>query len=118
MDQQRLEILFQKYLNKTATDTERREFFELVREPGSDQLLQALSEKYPVGEDLLIPLPHDTSHQILSAVLASEKPAIAQLSIRPVARRRWMSYAAAVLLLVVAGTSYLFFHKTAKHQRQ
>ena len=114
MDQLRLEILFQKYLNKTATDAERREFFELVREPGSDQLLQALSEKYPVGEDLLIPLPHDTSHQILSAVLASEKPAIAQLSIRPVARRRWMSYAAAVLLLVVAGTSYLFFHKTAK----
>jgi len=114
MDQQRLEILFQKYLNKTATDAERREFFEFIREPGSDHLLQALSEKYPVGEDPLVPLPDDTSHQILSAVLASEKSAITQLPIRPAARRRWMSYAAAVLLLLVAGTSYLFYHKTAK----
>ncbi|MBN8853452.1 MAG: hypothetical protein BGO55_18500 [Sphingobacteriales bacterium 50-39] len=112
MNQQRLEILFQKYLNKTATDAERREFFEFVREPGSYELLQALSEKYPVGED--IRLPDGTSHQILSAVLASEKPAIVQLSSRRAARRRWMSYAAAVLLLLAAGTPYLFYHKAAK----
>jgi hypothetical protein len=111
MDEQRLEILFFRYLNKTATDAEKREFFEFVREPGSDEILRTLSEKYPVAENLLIQLPDDASHQILTAVLASEKPATAQLPSKHPIRRLWMPYAAAVLLLTLAGASYVFFHR-------
>ena len=112
MDEQRLEKLFQSYLNKTATDAERREFFELVREPGSAEILRTLSEKYPVAENWLIPLPDDASRQILTAVLASEKPATVQLPSN--ARKLWMPYAAAVLLLIVAGASFIFFHRDNK----
>jgi hypothetical protein len=114
MDEQRLEILFQKYLNKTATDAEKREFFELVRQPGSDELLRTLSEKYPVSENLQIRLPDDASHQILTAVLASDKPAIVQLPSKHPARKLWLPYAAAVVLLILAGASYVFFHRDNK----
>jgi transmembrane sensor len=111
MDEQRLEILFQKYLSKTATDAEKREFFEFVRHPGSGEILRTLSEKYPVAEDLVIQLPEDASHQILTAVLASDQPAIASIPSQHSIGRRWMPYAAAILLLIVAGASYVFFHR-------
>jgi ferric-dicitrate binding protein FerR (iron transport regulator) len=111
MDEQRLEILFQKYLNKTATDAEKREFFEFVRQPGSGEILRALGEKYPVAEELVIQLPDDASHQILTAVLASDKPATVSIPSQHSFRRRWMPYAAAVLLLIIAGASYVFFHR-------
>jgi len=114
MDKQRLEELFQIYLDKTATDAEKREFFELVREPGSAELLRMLSEKYPVAEDLLIPLPEDASHQILTAVLASEKPVTIQLPPGYAARKRWMPYAAAIFLVILTGASYLFLHRDKK----
>jgi hypothetical protein len=111
MDEQRLEILFQKYLNKTATDAEKREFFEFIRQPGSGEILRTLSEKYPVAEDLLIELPDDASNQILTAVLASDKPDTINIPSQHSIRRLWMPYAAAVVLLIIAGASYVFFHR-------
>ncbi|WP_317505115.1 FecR family protein [Flavitalea sp. BT771] len=106
-----MEILFQKYLNKTATDAEKREFFEFVRQPGSGEILRTLSEKYPVAEDPVVQLPDEASHQILTAVLASDKPDTVKIPAQHAIRRRWMSYAAAVLLLVIAGASYVFFRR-------
>jgi len=111
MDEQRLEILFQKYLNKKATDAEKQEFFEFIRQPGSGEILRVLSEKYPVAEDLVIQLPDEASGQILTAVLASDEPDTVKIPFQHSIRRRWMPYAAAVLLLIIAGASYVFFHR-------
>jgi len=116
MDEKRLELLFIKYLNKTATEAEKREFFELIRQSGSDELLRTFSEKYPVAENLLIPLPDDASQQIFAAVLASEKPEAAPVFSIHRVRKLWVRYAAAVLVLIIAGTSYLFFHKDNKEK--
>ena len=116
MNEQRLEILFQNYLNKTATDAEKREFFEFIRQPGSDELLRSFSEKYPVAENLPVQLPDDVSHQILSAVLASGRPEPVQLSSKPAAWKLWIPYAAAVLIMILTGGAYLFVHRSHKEE--
>jgi len=109
----RLALLFQRYLDKTATDAERTEFFELIRRPGSDEILRSLSEHYRINEDLLIRLPEETSRQILAAVLTSDKPAPAPVRPFRSVLRPWMRYAAAILFLIVvaAGVSYIISGK-------
>lgn len=112
MNQQRLEILFKRYLEKTATDAEKREFFELIRLPGSDEILRTLSERYRVAEHPLLQLPGDTSRQILAAVLASEEQVTPVLLPRRNAmRQQWLKYAAAVFLLTASTVFYIFLRQ-------
>lgn len=117
MNKQRLEILFQRYLAKTATASEKDEFFELVREPGSTEILQLLSERHAVNMETLIQMPAESSQQILEAVLASENPVNKSplYVLRPY-RRRILRYAAAAVLLLAVST-LMFIIRTGKKEK-
>ncbi len=115
MKEQKLEILFQRYLNKTATDAEKQAFFELIRQPGAGKMLRTLSERYAVPDDFLMALSEAASHRILTAVFAAGNPPAAML-VRHLhffrQRRVWV--AAAALLLIVTGSVYLLLQRTDK----
>lgn len=109
MHKQKLEVLFQSYINKTVSDAEKQEFFELMRQPGSDEIIQALAERYSVPDSLLVELPQEASGQILAAVLATEEPVHRVHFIR---RFRWA--AAAIFLLLAGGTTWLLLNRQDK----
>jgi len=116
MNEQRLEILFQKFLNKTATKDEKREFFELIKEPGTDALLNVLSERYSVKEDTLFKLSDEAFLQILDAILSTEKPRNARVFDIQTFIYSWKSYAAAVVLFILAGTIFSILNRPKKNE--
>lgn len=101
MQKERFEYLFQRYLQKTYTPAEREEFFALLKQPAYHPLLDELSDRYDVPNDLTREVDEQTADQILEAILkTSIEPAP---SIRPSGRvyalRKWGWAAAAVILI-------------------
>lgn len=72
MDESRLAILFKKYLSKTATPSERDEFFQLVTQPGADSLLRKYGDLYLhyVSESGWAQLEEDASERILAKIFS------------------------------------------------
>ncbi|HSC39116.1 MAG TPA: FecR domain-containing protein, partial [Chitinophagaceae bacterium] len=113
MHEQQLEALFQRFINKTASDAEKQAFFELLRQPGSDEILQSLAERYPVPDHLVIELAPEASGQILAAILDTEKEIPIPAQRVPFIRRYRFVAAACFILLAGLGSYRLFFHHNA-----
>lgn len=69
MDENRLAILFQKYLSKTASEQERIDFFQMVTLPGADLVLRKYGQIYDLSEIQWKQLDKDSSEKILTAIL-------------------------------------------------
>ncbi len=116
MQEQELEILFQRYINKTATEAEKQAFFELIRLPGSDEILLVLAERYPVPDSTVVELPQESSGQILAAILGSEDRTVVpvrrlyftNLKMKQV---RWAAAAIIIGIMAVTGWLVLRDHK-------
>jgi len=110
MQHERLEILFQRFVSRTATEAEKQEFLELIRLPGTDAVLQELAERYPVPEDIYFELPEQASGEILTAILNSEDAAVPRVHrVHFIRRFRWA--AAAIFIAAVAGAIFLINRK-------
>jgi ferric-dicitrate binding protein FerR (iron transport regulator) len=104
MQDQKLDILFQRYIHKTATEAEKQEFFEFIRSQDSDQLLQELAERYPVTENLLVELPEESSRQIVAAILHSENAIASPVHrVHFIRRFRWAAAAVFFGIMALAG---------------
>lgn len=104
---EQLETLFQRFINKTATEAEKQEFFELIRLPEADEALKQLAERYPVPENRLIELPARASGEIIAAILSAEDKAPApvhRVHFFSLTRRfRWAAVAAMVGVIAFTG---------------
>jgi len=112
MDEQRLRLLFQKFIDKTISEKEKEDFMLLVAEPGAMPLLRAFAEKYDIRENEQTKLPDKAAQRILHAILQKN---INTRDVQP--KKRFFhirmvrfSAAAAVLFLVMIG-SYRLVHK-------
>jgi transmembrane sensor len=106
---EQLEILFQRFINKTATEAEKREFFELIRLPDADEALKILAERYPVPGNVLIELPAQASGEIVEAILSVEDEVTAPVHrmhfLSRIRRFRWAAVAA--IGGIIAATGWL-----------
>jgi transmembrane sensor len=108
MDRERLQLLFGKYIRKTASDAERQELLQLIAQlEEGDTTLEQISSLAKVPESPGRELPEDMSRQILEAILVSEKAEPA--STTPPRRIIWLPcLAAAAVLLFAIGVWYLY----------
>jgi transmembrane sensor len=101
MDRERLQLLFGKYIQKTASDAEKQELLQLIAQlEKGDTTLEQISSLAKVPESPGRELPEDISRQILEAILNISTPS---------RRIIWLRYSAvAAVLLFTIGTGYLY----------
>lgn len=97
MQREHFEYLFQQYLRKTCTPQEKAEFLSMLEQPEYHPLLNELSDRYTVPANQAPPVDEEAGRQILSAILQVAKPPVRRLV------PYWTRYAAAILLLMLAG---------------
>lgn len=109
MDEERLRVLFQKFIGKTISVEEKEEFLLMVAEPGALSLLRS----FDIQEYETVKLPEAVAQRIYDAILEEnaelgrEQPKRRTLNFRAVQ----FAAAAAVLLFVAIGSYRLFFYK-------
>lgn len=106
---ERLEELYDKYLDGTITEAEKQELFELIRR-SDNQDLAALADKY-----LRVEPPKDLDHlQVHTArILEQIKLRIDESERLPV-RRLWPRIVAAAAILLVVGLGLVFYMNNQK----
>jgi ferric-dicitrate binding protein FerR (iron transport regulator) len=105
----RLEYLFDRYFQRTASPEEEKEFFALIREARQDSRLKELMDQAWQKVSPSFTVDERQSASILASIL-KRKP-------RGVARRYRMLQAAAVLLCLLTGSWLLFSNRSGEHAR-
>ena len=107
MKEQRLEELFNRYIHRTATESEESELMLLMLDPEltnkKEALIEAAYDKLP-SEYLMSDTQADN---IFTNIVSQQKPVIRLFW------KRW-AVAASIILMVGAGSYFLFFNKTGK----
>ena len=107
MKEQRLEELFNRYINRTATEAEERELMLLMVDTEltnkKEALIEAAYDKLP-SEYFMSDTQADN---IFSNIVSQQKPVIMLFW------KRWL-VAASIILMVGAGSYFLFLNKTDK----
>ena len=107
MKEQRLEELFNRYIHRTATESEESELMLLMLDPEltdkKEALIEAAYDKLP-SEYLMSDTQADN---IFTNIVSQQKPVITLFW------KRWL-VAASIILMVGAGSYFLFFNKSEK----
>lgn len=103
MSQARISILFDRCINRSATERERGEFLQMAALPEHELFVSRLIEARFAAAGEQDGPDEDTSHSILSAIFAADEKDVAL--VRPM-RRLW--WAAAVVVLLIATGAYLW----------
>lgn len=105
MKEQRLEELFNRYINRTATEAEESELMLLMVDPEltkkKEELIEAVYDKTPT-EYLMTDTQADN---IFNNIIPQQKTVVR------IFWKRW-AVAASIILMVGAGSYFLFFNKT------
>lgn len=118
MSDSRLNYLFGKYYDKTATVEERAEFMEAVTHLKSDDELFGLMEAaYQSDQSLLMEFTPQIRERILKNVFLADGTE----NLEPYVKVRklnfnWISYVAAVLIMLVAAGLFFYKHRSAGDQ--
>ncbi|WP_316750621.1 FecR family protein [Pedobacter gandavensis] len=112
MSYSRLDYLFGKYFDKTATPEERAEFMRLVAELKSDEPLVKLMETSYQTDQSILEFTPEIKEKILNNVY---QPADTEVPVRKLWKfsSNWTKYAA-VLMLGILGLGF-FFYKKEQH---
>jgi transmembrane sensor len=107
MDNTRLHYLLKRYINKTITPDEQTALSDFLNARDNETQLELLIEEAWIqsGEE------NETYFTTSPAVMLDNITAATHRPLKPVYWQRW---AAAVLLLIVAGGSWLFFNRDKK----
>ena len=107
MKEQRLEELFNRYIHRTATEVEESELMLLMLDPElankKEALIEAAYDKLP-SEYVMSDAQADN---IFTNIISQQKP------VHRLFWKRW-AVAASIILIVGAGSYFLFFNKTDK----
>lgn len=115
-DKERIRILFERYYNKAASNEERRELMEWIDAGGNEEELSALVEK--AWEELNEKESFFTEKEsaiMKGRIIQTSKEEAGAVSMF---RQPWFKWAAAaaVLVIVLAGSYRLLFHQRAGSQ--
>lgn len=101
----KLKYLLQKHFNKSSTPAEKEELAALLLQAEQDEELKAALEEAWQNYTPVEELPETTADRLYAGVLeqAGRQPLVRRL---PLLRRRWLRYAAAVVLLLGAGAFF------------
>lgn len=117
MDEARVKVLFQKYLEGTITKQELQDFYWLVADPNSIPLLQDLVNQFNIPVDFFAKLPEACGQEMLNNIFNNNNAIDAQKNIAPVQggvrtirrRRRLLFIAAAAAIIgILLGGNYFF----------
>ena len=105
MNNKRLQLLFLRYIEGTASEAERKELMQLLADPALEQETKELIDQYWTNWPAHLPsVPHDADHlfgEISRSVHAYEnaqRPKLLRLR-----SRQWMAAASVIILLGIAG---------------
>jgi transmembrane sensor len=111
----RLEYLFNKYFDKTATEEERMEFLQYIAEMKSDDcLIQLMEESYQANSELLYELNPKSREILLDRILVNENSFIETPKTIKVVYLAWVKYVAAMFFLTLGVTLYYNFNEKNK----
>lgn len=114
---ERITFLLEKKFNRTATEAEMAELAQLFSQAAASDINASLKPLWDAYKSTLI-LPSDQSDEILAKILHSQSQ-VYSLPQKSFSKKSWFRYAAAaVLLFVIAGASYLFFSQNESDQKQ
>ncbi|HEU0227000.1 MAG TPA: FecR domain-containing protein [Arachidicoccus soli] len=115
MDKQRLKILFQKKLENTISESEKKEFFDLLVEPNSLAFLRALSKEIDISENLFSEMTSEATQRVWNNIQL-KKVAHSSRSLF-LSKVKWSRVAALILVfLMIAGGYQYFFAGNKKVQ--
>ena len=110
MKEQRLEVLFNRYIHRAATEAEENELMLLMVDPEltnkKEALIEAAYDKLP-SEYLMSDTQADN---VFTNIVSQQKPVVRLFW------KRWL-VAASIVLMVGAGSYFLFFNKTGKKDK-
>lgn len=112
MDKERLKILFQKKIEKTISENEKKEFFDLLAEPGSLDFLCAWSKEIDISENLSSEMSDSATQKVWENILLRKKersPKVKFLS-----TKKWRTAAAIIVVSLMLAGSYKYFSITPK----
>jgi ferric-dicitrate binding protein FerR (iron transport regulator) len=107
MSQDRLQYLYQQWLDKSITATEEEEFLSLLADPDNQAFMEMWVEKQLLLTKEEIPLSDEKTDLILQTIFQTNRVLV-------IKRTRWWA-AAAVLFLLATGT-YIWFNKSSSLQ--
>jgi transmembrane sensor len=114
-----LDYLFGRYVDKTITPAERETFMQLLRESGHDMELRQLIDRMILEREGTHALSEETAASILEAIFRSGEslaepgsPVLSMGTGKQAAGRSWPRWAAAALVLLLAGGSALYLAKS------
>ncbi len=106
---QRLQHLLAQYADNRLTEAEALEMQVMLQEPGVKELMEGMAEAESITDQPGMTLPEADWKRIWDGIQEAKKPVAKTIPIRR--RKVWLS-AAAVLLLIAAGTTYFVSQKT------
>ncbi len=108
MDKYKIEILYQRYLDNTCTDEERRELNDLLANVKLDKTIKDVlyDSYYNLVEEELMGMKVDRTEEIFNYILSQPQK-------QKVKRSLWPRIAAAASILAVLGTGF-YFYRTYK----
>jgi transmembrane sensor len=109
MQQNSIKYLFQAYLNKTATPSERQAFLDLVRNAGQDEVLRAAMDEMWETYQATGNVPEKVSGRVFEKIV---EPAPAGRVVSLIYNRRWgYAVAAAAVAMVAVASFFLYLAK-------
>jgi transmembrane sensor len=112
-----LEYLLNRYANKTCTVEEKEELMRLLQESGNDEAVQQLIDKMIEERPATHTMPDTTAQAVLQAIFEADETPVVPMEtgrVRKIAFGRIA--AAAVVLLLVTATGWLWLTRPSKTQ--
>jgi len=113
MNKQRLEYLFQKYFDKTASQSEREELFQHLSVAPDEEISSLMKNVYDTDKNETVSSLPDKGEEVLNAVFAKTNTnRIDSFSAKSIKRgRSWFKYASIAALLLISFTLGIFSYK-------
>lgn len=106
---QYLSELFDRYINKTCTDSEKQELMQLLADPSYEAQWNAINESFENVPQLQYNLDQDNTKSVWEAINNRTSGATGSAPVKPLYRRWW---AAAAALVLIAGAAWFLWLKS------
>jgi len=115
MPDQRLQYLFNLYIQRSCTPAEKRELYALALAMQHDADIQELLDKYWEEQVSEFRMPEERSEGILKSILGNEIKVVPRVHRIHFRRSRWWA-AAAIIIMLATGSYFMFFDKKTNNQ--
>jgi len=115
MDSNRFSELLSLYLNDKATDADREELFQLIREGHHDEVIREKIQDMLLTEPVMVKIDSSKTQRLVKEIIAREESKIIPIR-RASTNWRWVAAAAVLLISVSAGWLIFTAEPVPDHQ--